>query len=346
MTKSLFLNILRKLVFLPQNVWDRDHPKGLGLAKNESTIVFISKDNSKVRQYKISRKKLILYASAIILLFSVLGKYTLDFLIDFRYDSKVALLEQTNTFLKGKLSEMSDRLVALTEDMTAIEKKDDEIRMILGLNELGDDVRNVGIGGSSFEYDLEENILDPQTGDDLSQQLVFLDKLEREVKLELQSYSDLIDTYYAKEDSIKHMPALHPVLDGRVTSGFGRRLHPILKVRRNHPGVDFAAKEGTPIYASADGVVTLARHNGGYGNCVYIDHQLGYETRYGHMQKILVRHGQRVKRGDKIGLVGKTGLATAPHLHFEVHFRGKEVNPKHYFFDDANLNELAVENRQ
>jgi murein DD-endopeptidase MepM/ murein hydrolase activator NlpD len=313
------------------------------LAKNESTIVFISKDSTKVRQYRISRKRFIIYLGLFIFLLSVLGKYSLDFLLEFRYDSKVAFLEQTNNFLNAKLSEMTDRLALITDKMSDIEKKDDEIRMIMGLEELGDDVRNVGIGGAKFDYDLAENILNPKTAEDLNHQLVMLDKLEREVKLELESYSDLIDTYYAKEDSIRHMPAMHPVLEGRITSDFGMRLHPIFKKYRKHPGIDFSAKKGTPIYAAADGVVKLARHNGGYGNCVFIDHLYGFETRYGHMQKILVRHGQRVKRGEKIGLVGQTGIATAPHLHFEVHYKGKEVNPKHYFFDDVSLNQLAIQ---
>jgi len=316
------------------------------LAKNESTIVFISKDNTTIKQLRISRKKLILFTSLFLLLFSLIGKYSLDFLIDFRYDSKVAFLEETNEFLTKKLNDMSSRIATLTNEMTLIEEKDDEIRMIMGLNELDADVRDVGIGGSSFEYDLNISGIDPGTAQELNHQLVFLDKLEREVKLELESYNELIDTYYAKEDSIRHMPALHPVLEGRVTSNFGMRLHPILKRHRKHPGIDFAAKIGTPIYAAADGVVKLAKLNGGYGNCVFIDHRYGFETRYGHMQKILVRHGQKVKRGEKIGLVGKTGLATAPHLHFEVHYKGNEVNPRHYFFDDINLNKLVVESRQ
>ncbi len=316
------------------------------MAKNESTIVIISKDNSKIRQVKISRNKIILFAGIFILLFSVLGKYSLDLLIDFRYDSKIAFLEETNEFLTSKLSQMSERLTGLTSQMDVIEKKDDEIRLIMGLNELGDDVRDVGIGGAEFEYDLGGNVLNPETADNLGQQLVMLDKLEREVKLGLESYGDLIDTYYAKEDSIRHMPALNPVIEGRITSKFGMRLHPIFKKYRKHPGIDFAAKKGDPIYAAADGVVKLARHNGGYGNCVFIDHIYGYESRYGHMQKILVRQGQKVKRGEKIGLVGQTGIATAPHLHFEVHYKGKEVDPRHYFFNDPSLNQLAVENRQ
>jgi len=275
------------------------------------------------------------------------GMYALDILIELRYDSKIDFLERTNNFLKSKLTEMGSRVNQLSDQVMTIEKKDDEIRMIMGLNEVADDVRDVGIGGSNYEYKLQDNILDVQTADDLNNQLVLLDKLDREVKLELESYNDLIATYYAKEDSIRHMPAMHPVLEGRITSEYGMRLHPIFKRYRKHPGVDFSAKMGTPIYAAADGVVNLARHNGGYGNCVFIDHQYGFETRYGHMQKILVRSGQRVKRGEKIGLVGKSGIATAPHLHFEVHYKDQEVNPRHYFFDDASLNRLAIEeNRQ
>jgi len=205
----------------------------------------------------------------------------------------------------------------------------------------------VGIGGTNFEYKFAEQVVNPDVADDLNTQMMLIDKLEREVKLELQSFADLKSTYEAKEDSIKHMPALHPVLEGRITSDFGMRLHPIFKRYRKHPGIDFSAKQGTPIYATADGIVKLAKSNGGYGNCVFIDHLYGFESRYGHMQKILVRRGQRVKRGDKIGLVGKTGVATAPHLHFEVHYKGQEVNPEHYFFNDPSLNRLVVEeNRQ
>ncbi len=317
------------------------------MAKQESTLIFISKDQSKVKQIKISRNRLILYTAIMLAFLSVTGNYALDFLIEFRYDSKIDFLERTNNFLEAQLIEMGNRITQINDHVVTIEKKDDEIRMIMGLDELADDVRDVGIGGSNYDYKLEDNILDVQTAYDLNNQLVLLDKLDREVKLELESFNELITTYYAKEDSIRHMPAMHPVIEGRITSEYGMRLHPIFKRYRKHPGVDFAAKMGTPIYAAADGVIKLARHNGGYGNCVFIDHQYGFETRYGHMQKILVRAGQRVKRGEKIGLVGKSGIATAPHLHFEVHYKGKEVNPRHYFFDDASLNRLAVEeNRQ
>jgi murein DD-endopeptidase MepM/ murein hydrolase activator NlpD len=317
------------------------------LTKEESTIIFVSKDKSYIKEYKISRYKFILFTFIFLVIFLVGGNYSLDWLLEFRYDSKVEFLEKNNQFLKNQLSEMESKIESINENLAMIEQKDDDIRMIMGVPELGEDVRDVGIGGTNFEYKFVDQVVNPDVAEDLNVQMLQIDKLEREVKLELQSFANLKSTYEAKEDSIKHMPALHPVLEGRITSDFGMRLHPIFKRYRKHPGIDFSAKPGTPIYATADGVVKLAKSNGGYGNCVFIDHLYGFESRYGHMQKILVRRGQRVKRGDKIGLVGKTGVATAPHLHFEVHYKGKEVNPEHYFFNDPSLNRLVVEeNRQ
>jgi murein DD-endopeptidase MepM/ murein hydrolase activator NlpD len=316
------------------------------LTKEKSTIIFVSKDKSYIKEYKISRNKVLLYTLLYLTVFLVGGKYSLDWLLEFRYDSKVEFLEKNNQFLKNQLAEMGDKIEVIDNQLSVIESKDDEIRMYLGVKELGNDVREVGIGGTNFEYKFAEQVVNPDVADDLNEQMKKIDKLEREVKLELQSFGDLKKTWEAKTDSIKHMPAMHPVLAGRITSDFGMRLHPIFKRYRKHPGIDFAAKLGTPIYAAADGVVKLAKYNGGYGNCVFVDHLYGFESRYSHMQKILVRRGQKVKRGDKIGLVGKTGVATAPHLHFEVHYNGKEVNPRHYFFDDPSLNRLIVEEKR
>jgi murein DD-endopeptidase MepM/ murein hydrolase activator NlpD len=314
------------------------------LAQNETTVILVTKDKTQVKQFRITRNKVLAFIGLFFILFLFVGDFIIDLLLNFRYDSKVERLERNNRFLNRQLEDMSLKLDKLQTQLASVEGKDDEIRLIMGLKEVDKDVRNVGIGGADFEYTVNEKMIEADVADKTNDMMVLLDKLEREVKLELQSYTDLIATYNAKEDSLRHMPAMHPVLEGRVTSDFGMRVHPILKRYRHHPGVDFAAKMGTPIYAAADGIVRFAGYNGGYGKCVSLDHLYGFETKYGHMQQILVRQGQRVKRGDRIGLVGKTGLATAPHLHFEVHFKGQEVNPEQYFFDDAVLNRAIINN--
>ncbi len=139
-----------------------------------------------------------------------------------------------------------------------------------------------------------------------------------------------------KEKLLAAIPAIQPVSDKdltRIASGFGTRIDPVYKVPKFHAGLDFAAPIGTPIYATADGVVTDAGYNaGGYGNRVIIDDGYGYETLYGHMYKIKARVGQKVKRGEVIGYVGSTGKSTGPHCHYEVHRNGTPVDPVYYFY--------------
>ena len=112
-----------------------------------------------------------------------------------------------------------------------------------------------------------------------------------------------------------------------VTSGFGRRIHPLTGERRMHTGVDLRAAEGAPIRAAAEGVVREARRKGGYGNVVEIDHGDGTSTVYAHASRLVVKPGQHVERGDTLGLVGHTGHTTGPHLHFELRRHGRPVDP-------------------
>ena len=136
------------------------------------------------------------------------------------------------------------------------------------------------------------------------------------------------------------IPAIQPISNKQLialASGFGMRIHPIYKVKKMHTGIDFAAAIGTPIYATADGVIDKLNVSfSGYGKTIEIDHGFGYRTRYAHMHGFAVQQGQKVKRGDLIGYVGDTGLSTAPHLHYEVFVNGIHANPVHYFFNDLN----------
>jgi len=169
-----------------------------------------------------------------------------------------------------------------------------------------------------------------------------LNVLKKQLYLQSKSYDELILLAKNKETMLQHLPAIQPVLNkdlARMASGFGWRIDPIYHTQRFHEGMDFVAPTGTEIFATGDGTISRAGWEQGYGNCVKINHGFGYETLYAHMSKIKVRIGQRIKRGDVIGLVGNTGKSTAPHLHYEVHYKGQIMNPQNYYFLDLSPEE-------
>jgi murein DD-endopeptidase MepM/ murein hydrolase activator NlpD len=169
-----------------------------------------------------------------------------------------------------------------------------------------------------------------------------LSSIRKQIYIQSKSYDDVLALSKNKEAMLECIPAIQPVLNKdlkRMASGFGWRVDPVYRTRRFHEGMDFAAPTGTDIYATGNGTVQLAGWKQGYGNTVEINHGFGYRTVYGHMHKINVRAGQKVKRGEVIGLVGNTGKSTGPHLHYEVHFKGKVMNPNNYYFLDLSPEE-------
>ncbi|MEE4539144.1 MAG: M23 family metallopeptidase [Erythrobacter sp.] len=140
------------------------------------------------------------------------------------------------------------------------------------------------------------------------------------------------------------VPSLIPVMNARVSSNFGLRRHPVLGRQKQHKGIDFAAPTGTPVYATADGMVGRADWFSSYGLFISIDHGAELETRYAHLSRLAVAAGQQVEKGDLIGYVGSTGRSTGPHLHYEVRVEGKAVNPAPYMVENT-LPTNALEGR-
>lgn len=138
------------------------------------------------------------------------------------------------------------------------------------------------------------------------------------------------------------IPSRMPLENLRMTSDYGMRSHPILGGRRNHKGVDLAAPLGTPVYATADGIIGKAEWFSSYGLYVQIEHGADLETRYAHMSRLAVAEGERVKKGDVIGYVGSTGRSTGPHLHYEVRVDGVAVNPVPYMLESESMGSLAL----
>ena len=170
-----------------------------------------------------------------------------------------------------------------------------------------------------------------------------MDDVSRQLVIQSKSFDEVIDLAKTKEERMAAKPSIQPVSLNeliRFGSSFGMRMHPILKQYRAHNGIDLTAPRGTKIYATADCVVLIANYtSGGYGKRILIDHGYGYKTLYGHCYKILVEPGQKVKRGEVIGLVGNTGLSTRSHLHYEVWVNNRPVNPINYYANDLSPEE-------
>lgn len=210
-------------------------------------------------------------------------------------------------------------------------------RMVLEMDPIDDAVWEGGIGGHN-RYAEYKNYR--HSGELMAKIRQKADKLKRQMALQSKSLDEIEKMARDKEKMLSAIPSIKPVRsdklqrDVNLLSGFGYRMHPIHKIVKMHAGIDFSAPRGTPIQATGDGIVVKVEHKKyGYGLHVIIDHGYGYKTLYGHMSKVEVKVGQKVKKGQTIGRVGSSGTSTAPHCHYEVHYKGKPVNPIDYVLD-------------
>jgi len=257
------------------------------------------------------------------------------------FDSpKELMLKRENSQYTMQLELLSNRVDKLQNVLSDIEDRDDNIyRTIFEAEPISVDERRAGIGG----VDRYNNLKGYDNSKLITETTQKIDLLSRELYIQSKSFDEVYKLAKRKEDMLAAIPGIQPVSNKdlrRIASGFGYRIHPIYKTLRMHAGIDFSAPTGTPIYATGDGVVERQKGRmSGYGKVVKINHGYGYETLYAHCSKIIVRPGQKVKRGEIIGYVGNTGRSTGPHLHYEVIKNGKKINPIHFFYQDLTPEE-------
>ncbi|GGZ15504.1 peptidase M23 [Echinicola pacifica] len=280
------------------------------------------------------------------ILLGVLGFLSLSIILavgilivfSYYFDSpKEIMLKKENDELKLYYELMEKEVTRLTDVAADLKDRDDNLyRVIFESEPIPSSIRDAGYGGSDRFKELKEKGL--QQEELIIDVMAKVDQLKKQLYIQSLSYDELAENALNKEQYWASIPAIQPIHNEdlkSLASGFGMRIHPILKVRKMHTGIDFSAPKGTPIYATGDGtVVEVKTEFGGYGKSVLIDHGFGFQTRYGHMNEFEVRKGQKVKRGDEIGKVGNTGSSTAPHVHYEVIKDGNIINPVHYFFKD------------
>ncbi|HEX2848674.1 MAG TPA: peptidoglycan DD-metalloendopeptidase family protein [Chitinophagaceae bacterium] len=247
------------------------------------------------------------------------------------------LLRIQNERLKDRYAQLDEQLQSLDQQMKELEKRDNNVyRSIFEANPIPDSAR-----AKELEDQKEFATIMGMSNNELLNSITgTINNLNSRIKVQNASYNEMDGLIKNKEELLSHTPAIQPVSNkdlSRIASGFGYRIDPVYKTIKMHAGLDFAAPQGTPIYATADGTVTTSGNSGnGYGNHVIIRHGYGYETLYGHMVKVKARVGQAVKRGEVIGWVGSTGKSTGPHCHYEVHKNGNKIDPVYFFYNDLS----------
>jgi murein DD-endopeptidase MepM/ murein hydrolase activator NlpD len=297
------------------------------------TIVIVPKGSSASRRIELSHTVLKLLGSLAVATLAVgllLGYGTIKTSVNV---AEANAIQRENAQLASQLAAIQGRLTTLADTLESLARRDAQYRLLANLEPIDPQVLGVGIGGpraASLPSAPSSVVL--ERADRVQ---VDLEALIRRANLLSRSFSEAAESLAAHTDRLAATPSIMPT-QGWLSSAFSAmRSHPILHEDRPHVGIDITAPRGTPIAAPARGTVTFAGWESGYGNMVVLSHGYGIVTKFAHASRLLVRPGQKVQRGQRIALVGSTGLSVAPHLHYEVHVNGRPVNPLRYVLPRA-----------
>ncbi|HEX6940381.1 MAG TPA: M23 family metallopeptidase [Longimicrobiales bacterium] len=309
------------------------------MARRRWTVLILSEDQASVRQFQLSRELVRFTIAGGLILLSVLTSLAAGFFVRQGQRMRAERLERENGLLTAEVQTIRERLATLERTLQELSEKDEQYRVLAGLEPLDPDVQKAGVGGPGTPgmatlTGSELYRISPEKGELAFSTAYDLNAMIRRAELLARSWTEATEALEEERERLASTPSIRPT-SGYLSSSFSRnRWHPILNRARPHEGIDIAAVAGTPVLAAAKGRVTYAGYGGDYGWMVEIDHGHGLVTRYAHMlNRPPVSKGQRVERWQKIGEVGATGLASAPHLHYEVLRNGVPINPSNFFFD-------------
>jgi len=285
--------------------------------RDKYMITIVPEGSGTVHKFEIKRKTL-RYAIAGAFIFLLFFGYLFKTMISSKSNlAKMQSLQEEVSVLKQVNAKYQKTTENLEEKLSFFSDKTKKLASYVGITvDLEDD--NLGIGGLDYLNDNYSNYLTQ----DLESMNVKAEKI-------FEGYLQLEKIYKNKNDILRGTPSIWPT-KGLKTDGYGWRIDPFTGARAFHKGTDIAAKRGTPVIAPADGFVVKTGKDKGLGNFIIINHKGNITTKFGHLQDILVKKGQKVKRGDLIGTVGNTGRSTGPHLHFEIHQNRKVLNPEDF----------------
>ncbi len=289
------------------------------------TFVLIRETEHPIRQLRLKAWQLrgiVLMVAGLFLL--LLGLATHGIL---RGDQSLELRQSRaeNDELKSDIHRIYGRVAELEGRIQGIDETQRWTRTVANLDPLSEEALLAGVGGPVAERGLAE-----LAGVDLR-----LDRLLGRSQVLRQSAEGVLESLRDGQETLSRIPSIRPLVGGRLSSRYGRRVDPFTGRPAFHRGIDVSARRGTPILSPADGrVKKVRRSSAGYGNMLIVDHGNGFETRFAHCDQILVSRGQKLARGEVVATVGSSGHSTAPHLHYEVIRDNKHRNPSHYILSD------------
>ena len=241
-------------------------------------------------------------------------------------------IKSENERLTAELARFRVEVDALKNTMNLGFELQNRARLIASLDPLSSDVWQVGVGGPEPDLSRMETAYPDSVFSAIDESI---EQMLRQSELQVQSYSEVLSILEKEKEVRNSTPSVRPLKGGFLSSRFGRRMDPFIGEIVQHPGLDYRARTGSPVMSTANGVVSRAGRNGGFGLMIEVDHGNGFKTRFAHLSKILVSRGQKIERGEVIGLVGNTGHSTGSHLHYEVLFRKVHRDPLQYVIPDG-----------
>jgi len=297
------------------------------MKKKYTVMIFDESRLGEVKTRKISSRliRFVMFSLALYVFVSGAGFYYLNNL--YKERSVLSQYEKENLKLKEKIAGYESQLIDINEKIAGVLELESKVRSLASYGETKTDDKQLAVGGK--EVDVVQDLSkvserkDKRFFEELNSTLT---NLGMEIEQRAVSLSELADFLEEQKLMLSSTPTIWPV-KGWISSGFGYRISPFTGRRVFHEGLDIATKYNTPVKASAKGIVVFSGRKAGYGKTVIIDHGYGYITKYGHNNKLLVKAGDKIKKGDDIALVGSTGRSTGPHVHYEVLVNGIPVNP-------------------
>ena len=300
--------------------------------KEHYSFLIFGPKTSKSRHLRIHKKtfKIALYLFAFALLLTTF--FFCDYIQVKKKVFELSRLRQETQAQRSQIHFFSAKIEDLEKQLSKLKDFDKKIRIIANLERSQETTSLMGMGGPS-PSDLREKLKNEKDDWGLVQQMkTDVERLQSEAISQEVSLSEIEKNLQTKREMLIHTPSVWPIM-GWVTSGFGFRTNPFTGLAQMHEGMDISNRIGTFIVAPADGIVSDVGNDLVNGKIMVISHGFGMTSRYGHLNKVLVKAGQRVKRGDKIAEVGMTGKTTGPHLHYEVRLNGIPVNPMRYILN-------------